>query len=65
MEQLQKQFNDLRRENKKLNNQLRVQTKQDRAPQRARSRKEDIDHINILETKIEKLKIVSRYFLQG
>ena len=64
MELLQKQFNHLRRENKKLNNQLRVQTKQKRAPQRARSRKEDIDRINVLETKIEKLKIVSRYFFQ-
>jgi hypothetical protein len=60
VEQLQKQFNHLRRENKKLNNQLRVK----RAPQRARSRKEDIDRINVLETKIDKLKIVSRYFFQ-
>lgn len=65
MKHLQKQLDDLRRENEKLKNQLRVQeeqTKQDKSPRRARPQKKDIDRIHILETKIEELKAVSCYF---
>ena len=61
MEQLQRQLGDLRRENEKLKNQLRVQKAPTKSTQRARSRKGDIERINVLETKIEQLKIVSRY----
>ena len=65
MKHLQKQLDDLNRENEKLKNQLRVQEeqgKQDRSPRRARPKKKDIDRIHVLETKIEELKAVSRQF---
>jgi len=63
---LQKQLDDLYRENDKLKNQLRVQeeqSKQDKSPRRARPKKKDVDRIHVLETKIEELKTVSHCFL--